>query len=357
MKDIWEKLAEEKRPILMYGMGLGGDKILGYCEKKSINIEGFFASDGFVRGHSFHGKRVMSYSEVCEKYGDFVVVLSFASSIPTVMGQFIKISTEHELYAPDVPVAGDELFDMEFYKKHEENFNLARQSFADQRSRELFNDMIMFKLTGELKYLFRDISTPDETFKEILSPESYETCVDLGAYNGDTVRDLRGRCPNLKKIISFEPDRKNFLKLEKYAIENCPELCETYNCAVGYEDGIKYFSAEASRNSALQEDHINGNGSRVTEVVCRSVDSVCNGRTIDFIKYDVEGAEHQGLLGAKNTIKAFAPDLLVSMYHRSRDLFDLPLLVKELNPEYRLFLRRFPYVPAWDLNLYAVDGK
>ena len=125
MKDIWTRLAEEKRPILMYGMGLGGDKILHYCEKKNINVEGFFASDGFVRGHLFHGKRVMSYSEAKEKYGDFVVILSFASSIPTVIGQILKIAEEREICAPDVPVSGDELFDSEFYEKNKEKLTYA----------------------------------------------------------------------------------------------------------------------------------------------------------------------------------------------------------------------------------------
>ena len=216
--------------------------------------------------------------------------------------------------------------------------------------------MIMFKLTGELKYLFRDMSTPDEDFSEILSPAKYETCVDLGAYNGDTVRDLQKRCENLKKIICFEPDRKNFTKLEKYTSENCPQLCEIYNCAVESEDTVKYFSTEGSRNSALQDDHVSGNGSKMTEISCRSVDSVCAGRRVDFIKYDVEGSEHQGILGAQKTIINHSPDLLVSMYHRSRDLFDLPLLIKKINPEYELYLRRYPYVPAWDLNLYAING-
>ena len=34
----------------------------------------------------------------------------------------------------------------------------------------------------------------------------------------------------------------------------------------------------------------------------------------------------------------------------------VPLLIKELNPEYRLYLRKLRYIPAWDLNLYAVKG-
>ena len=44
----------------------------------------------------------------------------------------------------------------------------------------------------------------------------------------------------------------------------------------------------------------------------------------------------------------------MSAYHRSADLFRLPLLVHELNPGYRLYLRRMAGVPAWDINLYAV---
>ena len=59
-KDLWQYLAEAGKPIVMYGMGNGADKILAVCEAKGIEISDFFASDGFVRGHSFHGKKVLS---------------------------------------------------------------------------------------------------------------------------------------------------------------------------------------------------------------------------------------------------------------------------------------------------------
>ena len=58
-------------------------------------------------------------------------------------------------------------------------------------------------------------------------------------------------------------------------------------------------------------------------------------------------------LGSRETILRCHPDLLVSAYHRSEDLYDLPLLLHEQFPFYELRLRRFPYVPAWDINLYA----
>ena len=58
--DLWDYLVQAKKPILLYGMGNGADKILRVCESYGITVSDFFASDGFVRGHSFHGKTVLS---------------------------------------------------------------------------------------------------------------------------------------------------------------------------------------------------------------------------------------------------------------------------------------------------------
>jgi len=77
----------------------------------------------------------------------------------------------------------------------------------------------------------------------------------------------------------------------------------------------------------------------------------------DYIKYDVEGSEKEALLGSVKTIQSCRPKLLVSLYHRSEDLFALPLFLKEISPDYNFYLRKLPYVPAWDLNLYAIPKE
>ena len=79
-QDLWQYLASTSKPIVMYGMGNGADKILAVCDRFGIEVQDFFASDGFVRGHSFHGKQVMHYADMVEKYGagQFIVLLSFA---------------------------------------------------------------------------------------------------------------------------------------------------------------------------------------------------------------------------------------------------------------------------------------
>ena len=62
----------------------------------------------------------------------------------------------------------------------------------------------------------------------------------------------------------------------------------------------------------------------------------------------------EALRGSVDTIKNNETDLLVSLYHKSEDLFTLPLMLRELLPNHKFYLRKHPYIPAWDINLYVV---
>ena len=86
----------------------------------------------------------------------------------------------------------------------------------------------------------------------------------------------------------------------------------------------------------------------------RSLDSVLCKEAVDYIKYDVEGAEREAIIGSQKTILSRRPALLVSAYHKSEDIFALPLQIHALRPDYKLYYRRYPYVPAWDLNLICI---
>ena len=352
--DLWHYLADANRPIVMYGMGNGADKIIAVCEKYGVEISDFFASDGFVRGHSFHGKTVISYSAMKDKYAgqNPIVLLSFASSLPDVIALFKKVGEECELYAPDVPVFGETLFTIEFYEKNRARFEVIYELLTDDESKRIYENVIKYKLSGDIRYLFESESDKAFVYRDILDCESIKSYLDLGAYNGDTIREMLFYNPNLESAIALEPDSRNFRKLNEYAqnVENCEIKC--INAGAWCENTTLLFDASGNRNAGIVSK---GNiVSKIKEVNVLSVDSVLDGASIDYIKYDVEGSERSALLGSAQTIKAHAPKLLVSLYHRSEDLFDLPELVKELNPNYSLYLRRFPYVPAWDLNLYAV---
>ncbi len=348
--DMWDILTLEKRPIVVYGMGNGADKLISRFAKYNIEIADFFASDGFVRGHSFHGKRVKSFSEIKSEYNDFVIVLSFASNREEVIDLFKSIDSEYELYIPDMPVAGEEYFDKHFYNENYESICTAYNRLADENSKNAFANIINYKLFGKLSNLENAYSTKEELYR-FLGGEKFKTIIDAGAYNGDTLKDSKKYFPSLKEAFAIEPDPKTFKRLMKYCqAENDFEI-SAINAAVWDSSGLAEFLGSGNRNSSISSTASFQHESSLVKTI--KIDDI-NCEKIDYIKYDVEGAEYEALIGSDSTIIKHKPTLLVSAYHRSRDVFSLINFLYEKYDFYDLYLLRLRAVPAWELDIIAI---
>ena len=356
--DLWEYLAATQKSIVMYGMGNGADKILAVCAQKGITVCDFFASDGFVRGHCFHGKQVLSWGEIKQKYGveNLIVLLSFGTSRPEVLENIYRIADEAELYAPDVPAFGNGVFDRAFLENNREEIESAYALLSDDTSRAVFENVLRFKLTGKPQYLRNAENDPDDVMRELIRPDRLTAYADLGAYNGDTVRQLLSHAPALKKVWAMEPDARNYKKLNAYAqAEDRAQVLAVQAGAWSCEDTL-FFDASGNRNASFGANRSDtlDRPAKLSSIAAMPLDKVLAGERVDYIKYDVEGAEKEALLGSVGSIRAHRPLLLVSLYHRNEDLFALPLLIRKLFPDYSHFaLRRFAGIPAWDLNLYV----
>lgn len=352
---LWEHLKNTRKPIYIYGMGDGAVKIINVLTHLGIEISGIYASNNFVRGHSFYGYKVLKLDEVKAETPDFISLLAFATFRDEMLEVLYKLQDEFEFYAPDVPVVrtDDAIFDLTYIDGHSKEFLQVYDMLADDWSKKVLIDTLNFKVSGKIDYL-KGISTPiDEVYTNIIKPSSNESYVDLGAYNGDTVSEfLRYADPKTAKITAFEPDKKNYRRLNQ-RIENeniigRVEQIDCYNIGVWSEQTVLHFASKGGRNSKLDD-------SGVIDVNANSVDNILSGNPATVIKFDVEGAEYQALLGCENTIKAFKPRLMVSAYHKNEDLFALPLLIKSLNHNYKIYLRHHPYIPSWETNFYCVS--
>ena len=341
----WDKLKAETRPIFIYGMGDGALKIMSVFRKKGITLSGIFASDDFVRGHSFEGYKVHKLSEIEEMIDDFVVVLAFAAGYQEIVDKIEAIAEKHTLYVPDVPVAGGGLFTYEYCMQNANKLQQVYDTLADDYSRNVYANIINFKISGKIEYLSAVTTSKAEIYKKIIKPNLNEVYVDLGAYNGDTIKEvLEFTHGKYVSIYALEPDKKNFKKLAKF-VDGMPHVY-AYNAAAWCVDTELPFSAKAGRQSAISASSEN-------MVSALSVDSVLAKKPATIIKMDVEGFEREAIWGAALTISHYAPKLIVSLYHRNEDIFELPLLIKKLNPSYKLYIRHQLYIPAWETNLYA----
>lgn len=347
---LWVKLQRETRPIFLYGTGNGADKILDVCESFSIPVEGVFASSDFVRNRTFRDFPVQSLQMIEEKYGDdFVVLLAFGTTLSTVAENIRKVAEKHTLFIPEVPLYGKELFTFEYYLENLEKIEYVYSLFSDERSKRLYEDMIEFRLSGRPRCL-ANAEPIAISYGELLKNKDVFYAVDCGAYKGDSTQMMASVLAP-EKIIAVEPDPKTFLKLSAYAESEARSTVTCINAAVGKEDTTAIFMASASRGSGKEGL---SKSAKTHEVSVRSVDSILEGEIIDLLKLDVEGDEREALLGARETIRCSLPNLAVSVYHRTGDIFELTLMIKEMLPDFQLYLRREECIPAWDITLFAV---
>lgn len=346
MTDLWQTLKATERPIVLYGTGDGADKILDVMAEKGIPCAGVFASDGFVRRRTFREMPVLSYEKAKKEFGEeMIVLIAFGSSLPSVMERFFALAARHEVYAPDVPVAGGALFDGSFYEENKDKIKKARALFADDPSKHLYDAMLEAKRNGSVQALAEHLSS-DEEILSLLRAERFRVTMDLGAYNGDTALKLIDVCPKLETVIALEPDERNFRKLCFHTTST--RKVEAYYAAAWDKEEVLAFRKGGGRGIRKS------GGEKTVQVMGTPADKFLDGRKPDYIKIDVEGAERQAIEGCRDSITRYVPALRIALYHRSADLFELPLLIHELQPSYRLYLRRTPSFPAWDLDLVAV---
>ena len=363
-RDLWEYLRETDKTIVLYGMGNGADKILAVLAERKISVDGLFASDGFARGNLFHGMPVRTWKEIKEQYGaeNVIVLLSFGTSRPEVLENIERIRAEAELYAPDVPAFGDTLFSRPFYEEHTEEFSAARALLSDEESRRIFDNILSYKLTGDISYLLDAESDEEEIWSDIIHPQTIRNIADLGAYNGDTVREIleKGK-GNIDTVWAMEPDARNYKKLEAYAETETRARVIPVNAGAWDKEETLFFDKSGNRNASFGQNRSQSLSDRPvkwSEVKALPLDQVLDGACVDYIKYDVEGSEREALDGSLQTLTHHTPTLLVSLYHRSEDLFALPLHIHKIAPQYRgFYLRRMRGIPAWDINLYVTKEE
>lgn len=356
---VWERLKQTEKPVVLYGMGDGALKIMAALKKYEIPLAGIFASDEFVRGHSFEGYPVRSFSQTKELYRDFVIVLAFGTFREPLLSYLYQLSEAYEMVAPDVPVILDgpisswceepgSMFDLEYVKNHEEELDQVYQLLVDTHSQKVMRSILDYKISGKLCYLKEATSPMEEVYTSLICPGREDVYVDLGAYTGDTVEEfVRAAGGACRQIWAMEPDRKNYQKLLKRAEAMGLTNITAVNAGSYDRTDTLLFSARAGRNSSI--DQIKGKPVKVD-----SVDHLLGGASVSVIKFDVEGAEEKSILGCEQTIRRYRPRLMVSAYHRNSDLFKLPLLIRRMNPDYRFYLRHHPYIPAWETNFYMI---
>jgi len=233
----------------------------------------------------------------------------------------------------------------DFARENIDSLNWLFDNLEDDKSKETLIGFISGRITSDYHY-YKEVFVENNYFVEgIVSLGAEEVFIDCGAFNGDTVCEFVRRTKSYSKIYAFEADASNFKLLESCIKENNFPNISIYNKAV--------WNKEATITFDTTEDvlsRVSGTGSITVQAV--ALDDVVN-CPVTHIKMDIEGAEYEALEGAKGIIAAYKPKLTIAVYHKYDDIIRIPLLIKKIEPNYKLYLRHHMPCGA-ELILYAI---
>ena len=180
---------------------------------------------------------------------------------------------------------------------------------------------------------------------DYFQPGDNEVFVDCGCFDGATCFNFAGWCGSkgFDHIYSFEADPKNYEKSKELLAPL--GKCELF--PYGTSDCSKkvYFSSDAFETSSIisREEAEKRNFEGVTEIETVALDSILAGKRVTFIKMDIEGAEYEALMGAKNLIMENRPRMAISVYHKFEDFVTLADLVLQMHPDYHISYRHYGF--------------
>lgn len=365
VEDMKKELEKYHGKVCLYGAGSAGIAFLYYLRRIQVEPVCFVDKSPARRGTFCEGVEVVGPDQLMEKVGKDALVIvtintdgkryckSFAEELRRgghtgVHRMLHEIGMEnvvdytffrrcHGLFQGD-PYNLPSCSDVYLMDRNMEEIQEVYGHLADDLSRDVFEKILRFRLVDD------SISVPTmpqekQYFEYGFYPKrDDEVFVDCGAYDGISARTfLKENGNRFEGYYGFEPDPVNYAALEAYVRTLLPDIqgrMRIMDKAVSDSDG----------GMLLYE--LNGPGSFAadigkTRVGTVTIDEALDGGKATYIKMNIEGCELAALRGAGQTIRQNHPRLAVAGYHKTWDLWEVPLLILRTDPSYRFYLRSY----------------
>lgn len=302
-------------------------------------------------------EKLLEVAKICEKenrdiyiYGAGVRGKRFADMFPEIKWKGIIDRKPQALEYNNIPIWGFDIIE----KQHQEAYFLISNY---ENHLEIKKDLMEKGISEEKLIVSREydeLLINDMYFDEVVTEDYiYDDAylVDGGGYDAFNTltyieKYFKGK-EYLAKAAIFEPDFEN--------AKVCQKRCEAFKNIEVYQLGLSDVETVKFFSSGLKEGSNYGDSGE-SLVKTKKMDDVLSDKKIGFIKLDVEGYEENAIKGAEKIIREQEPVIAVSIYHKRSDIYRIPKLILELNPNYVFYMRHY-LVSYGETVLYALPSK
>lgn len=384
-------------PVVLFGAGELGNELNRALRHNNIRPVCFCDNDYSKSGTVYSDIPVISFDDLVKYHKDSLILIAIANErhLESIERQLLLNGFSAERILCNKDDLGDDLHFIHMYANncsispyghqyssqsllhvlHESQQDIldAYNLMADTKSKELFISKLALLASNEHYELFKNFmsnhSEPIHVFgletrhreseeyfyfnNDIIQLVPNEIYVDVGAADGDTVHPFIEACNKYsacyKWIYALEPDPNNYRELIKstssYRNISCHQLG-----LWSVTKTLRFLSSDHANTkeaASLRDD-----GDIEVDVV--SLDDFLIGKEVTFIKMDPPGnIIPEAIKGAADSIAKYKPKLALGAYHTIASIFEIPLLVNNICPDYKFYLRHNT-CHMFDTVLYAI---
>ena len=232
------------------------------------------------------------------------------------------------------------LTERSYFDTHKADIHELIKLFADDLLKRTFQACLAYRSIGAVFPRGIIQADCDKYFPADIFTLNADIFVDCGAFNGDSVdsfiRHSIATGKDYAHIYAFEPSEYNYQILQQFVQNNHGLKITIFKQGVSDCSGELPFNSEGNISEIAK---IDTNGASCIQVV--RLDEIFVNQNVTFIKMDIESAEPSALRGAQAIIHRDSPILAICSYHTCQDFIHVPLLMKQLEPDAKLYLRHY----------------
>lgn len=317
------------KKVILFGAGSMLSSSIKYLNSNNIEVCLICDNNEQIHGKTLNNIQVIPPNKIINYDYPVLIISMYAGDIAK---QLMALGVK-EYYDFSYVFDYDrwkEHFNIKLLEENVQKINEVSHLLEDEESKMVFNSLIKYRQTSNPIYIKK--ANYVDYFHPLVSPKENDLIIDGGAWKGDSCLEFNSKLNGNCRIYSFEPDANNH--------EILSENTRTYENIVPIKFGLSdkndiLFFSESTHD--MQHQIVNYETNIKIEVI--SLDYFIKDKEpINFIKMDIEGSELKALLGAKELLEKQKPKLAICIYHLYNDLWEIPLLIKNINPSYKLYM-------------------